>query len=161
MKGITPIIEKLRKLLNAYYIFQSYSCHRLCLILRETVRFSIQTPITFSIFSPCYSQDSLEEKRKQQRSERLERIFQLSEAHGALAPVYGTEVLDFCTLPQPVASPIGPRSPRPSHPTFWTYTEAARQAVLFSQQRLDQLSEIIERLAGLSANGKRGSWDSE
>ncbi|XP_024599920.1 helicase SRCAP isoform X2 [Neophocaena asiaeorientalis asiaeorientalis] len=94
--------------------------------------------------SPFYL-DALEEKRKQQRSERLERIFQLSEAHGALAPVYGTEVLDFCTLPQPVASPIGPRSPGPSHPTFWTYTEAARQAVLFPQQRLDQLSEIIER----------------
>nr|XP_058892150.1 helicase SRCAP isoform X3 [Kogia breviceps] len=94
--------------------------------------------------SPFYL-DSLEEKRKQQRSERLERIFQLSEAHGALAPVYGTEVLDLCTLPQPVASPIGPRSPGPSHPTFWTYTEAARQAVLFPQQRLDQLSEIIER----------------
>ncbi|XP_016074673.1 PREDICTED: helicase SRCAP isoform X3 [Miniopterus natalensis] len=94
--------------------------------------------------SPFYL-DSLEEKRKRQRSERLERIFQLSEAHGALAPVYGTEVLDFCTLPQPVASPIGPRSPHPSHPTFWTYTEAARQAVLFPQQRLDQLSEIIER----------------
>ncbi|XP_061065524.1 helicase SRCAP isoform X4 [Eubalaena glacialis] len=94
--------------------------------------------------SPFYL-DSLEEKRKQQRSERLERIFQLSEAHGALAPVYGTEVLDFCTLPQPVASPIGPRSPGPSHPTFWTNTEAARQAVLFPQQRLDQLSEIIER----------------
>lgn len=93
--------------------------------------------------SPFYL-DSLEEKRKRQRSERLERIFQLSEAHGALAPVYGTEVLDFCTLPQPVASPIGPCS-RPSHPTFWTYTEAARRAVLFPQQRLDQLSEIIER----------------
>uniref|UniRef100_A0A2K5QXA4 Snf2 related CREBBP activator protein n=2 Tax=Cebus imitator TaxID=2715852 RepID=A0A2K5QXA4_CEBIM len=94
--------------------------------------------------SPFYL-DSLEEKRKRQRSERLERIFQLSEAHGALAPVYGAEVLDFCTLPQPVASPIGPRSPGPSHPTFWTYTEAAHRAVLFPQQRLDQLSEIIER----------------
>lgn len=94
--------------------------------------------------SPFYL-DSLEEKRKQQRSERLERIFQLSEAHGALAPIYGTEVLDFCTLPQPVASPISPRSPGPSHPIFWTYTEAAHQAVLFPQQRLDQLSEIIER----------------
>ncbi|KAM5227377.1 helicase SRCAP [Ctenodactylus gundi] len=94
--------------------------------------------------SPFYL-DSLEEKRKRQRSERLERIFQLSEAHGALAPMYGTEVLEFCTLPQPVASPIGPRSPGPSHPTFWTYTEAAHRAVLFPQQRLDQLSEIIER----------------
>ncbi|XP_076997305.1 helicase SRCAP isoform X1 [Tamandua tetradactyla] len=94
--------------------------------------------------SPFYL-DSLEEKRKQQRSERLERIFHLSEAHGALAPVYGTEVLDFCTLPQPVASPIGCHAPGPSHPTFWTFTEAARQAVLFPQQRLDQLSEIIER----------------
>lgn len=103
--------------------------------------------------SPFYL-DSLEEKRKQQRSERLDRIFQLSEAHGALAPVYGTEVLDFCTLPQPVASPIGPRSPGPSHPIFWTYTEAARRAVLFPQQRLEQLSEIIERLAGLSAVGE-------
>ncbi|EHB14367.1 Helicase SRCAP [Heterocephalus glaber] len=94
--------------------------------------------------SPFYL-DSLEEKRKRQRSERLERIFQLSEAHGALAPMYGTEVLDFCTLPRPVASPIGPHSPGPSHPTFWTYTEAAQQAVLLPQQRLDQLSEIVER----------------
>ncbi|XP_006896583.1 PREDICTED: helicase SRCAP-like [Elephantulus edwardii] len=94
--------------------------------------------------SPFYL-DSLEEKRKSQRSERLERIFQLSEAHGALAPVYGTEVLDFCTLPQPVASPIGPHAPGPNHPSFWTFTEAARRAVLFPQQRLDQLSEIIER----------------
>ncbi|XP_076997308.1 helicase SRCAP isoform X4 [Tamandua tetradactyla] len=95
--------------------------------------------------SSTQTMDSLEEKRKQQRSERLERIFHLSEAHGALAPVYGTEVLDFCTLPQPVASPIGCHAPGPSHPTFWTFTEAARQAVLFPQQRLDQLSEIIER----------------
>ncbi|XP_075420885.1 helicase SRCAP isoform X1 [Tenrec ecaudatus] len=94
--------------------------------------------------SPFYL-DSLEEKRKRQRSERLERIFQLSEAHGALAPVYGTEVLDFCTLPPPVASPTGPRAPGPSHPTFWTFTEAARRAVLLPQQRLDQLSAIIER----------------
>ncbi|XP_063082908.1 helicase SRCAP isoform X2 [Cavia porcellus] len=94
--------------------------------------------------SPFYL-DSLEEKRKRQRSERLERIFQLSEAHGALAPMYGTEVLDFCTLPQPVASPISPHCPGPSHPTFWTYTEAAQRAVLLPQQRLDQLSDIIER----------------
>ncbi|XP_036597006.1 helicase SRCAP isoform X2 [Trichosurus vulpecula] len=94
--------------------------------------------------SPFYL-DSLEEKRKRQRAERLERLFQLSEAHGALAPVYGTEVLEFCSLHQPVASPVGPPVPGPSHPAFWTYTEAAHQAVLFPQQRLDQLAEIIER----------------
>ncbi|XP_072453637.1 helicase SRCAP isoform X2 [Notamacropus eugenii] len=94
--------------------------------------------------SPFYL-DSLEEKRKRQRAERLERLFQLSEAHGALAPVYGTEVLEFCSLHQPVASPVGPPVPGPGHPAFWTYTEAAHQAVLFPQQRLDQLAEIIER----------------
>ncbi|XP_044515602.1 helicase SRCAP [Gracilinanus agilis] len=94
--------------------------------------------------SPFYL-DTLEEKRKRQRAERLERLFQLSEAHGALAPVYGTEVLQFCSLHQPLASPVGPPVPGPSHPAFWTFTEAAHQAVLFPQQRLDQLAEIIER----------------
>lgn len=129
-----------------------FNCGRNCQVFYEDTDYFFCVFFCFCFFS--HPQDSLEEKRKRQRSERLERIFQLSEAHGALAPVYGTEVLDFCTLPQPVASPIGPCS-RPSHPTFWTYTEAARRAVLFPQQRLDQLSEIIERLAGLSAHGKR------
>ncbi|XP_062994412.1 helicase SRCAP isoform X3 [Elgaria multicarinata webbii] len=47
--------------------------------------------------SPFYL-ESLEEKRKKQKEERLDRLFRLNEQHCNLVPIYGTEVLRFCTL---------------------------------------------------------------
>ncbi|XP_044303914.1 helicase SRCAP isoform X3 [Varanus komodoensis] len=47
--------------------------------------------------SPFYL-ESLEEKRKKQKEERLDRLFRLNEQHCNLVPIYGTEVLSFCTL---------------------------------------------------------------
>ncbi|XP_077170622.1 helicase SRCAP isoform X6 [Paroedura picta] len=47
--------------------------------------------------SPFYL-ESLEDKRKKQKEERLDRLFRLNEQHCNLAPIYGVEVLRFCTL---------------------------------------------------------------
>ncbi|KAG8140638.1 hypothetical protein E2320_003346 [Naja naja] len=49
--------------------------------------------------------EALEEKRKKQKEERLDRLFRLNEQHCNLAPIYGTEVLRFCTLFPPAPPP--------------------------------------------------------
>ncbi|KAM5125041.1 LOW QUALITY PROTEIN: helicase SRCAP, partial [Mantella aurantiaca] len=84
--------------------------------------------------SPFYL-EPLEERRKKQKIERLERIFQLNERRCNLAPVYGTEILTFCTL-QP--SLIGPYSAD-------LQSHASRTCIFTPQQVLEQLRPIIER----------------
>ncbi|XP_044159841.1 helicase SRCAP isoform X2 [Bufo gargarizans] len=77
--------------------------------------------------SPFYL-EPLEERRRKQKLERLERIFHLNERRSSLAPVYGTEVLRFCTM-----QPTGPQ------------TDALGSCSFSAQQRLEQLAAIIER----------------
>ncbi|XP_069840866.1 helicase SRCAP [Dendropsophus ebraccatus] len=77
--------------------------------------------------SPFYL-EPLEERRRKQKLERLDRIFLLNERRSGLAPVYGSEVLRFCTM-QPVVQQTD---------TFHTCSFTAAQ-------RLEQLAPIIER----------------
>ncbi|XP_060112592.1 helicase SRCAP isoform X2 [Heteronotia binoei] len=127
--------------------------------------------------SPFYL-ESLEDKRKKQKEERLDRLFRLNEQHCNLAPIYGTEVLQFCTLFPPAPAvwrneeeesdeqvvaaqdikPKGWRGASYAHcyaaqvqrdpqslASYWQRSEALAQAILTPQQRIEQLTDIIER----------------
>ncbi|XP_070583937.1 helicase SRCAP isoform X1 [Erythrolamprus reginae] len=129
--------------------------------------------------------EALEEKRKKQKEERLDRLFRLNEQHCNLAPIYGTEVLRFCTLFPPAPPPtqekeeevvvvveaseeqamvtqkVEPKGSRGSGYThcyaaqvqrgaqhleaYWQRSETLAQAVLTPQQRIEELTDIIER----------------
>uniref|UniRef100_A0A670Z8P8 Snf2 related CREBBP activator protein n=1 Tax=Pseudonaja textilis TaxID=8673 RepID=A0A670Z8P8_PSETE len=96
------------------------------------------------ILSACSGlQEALEEKRKKQKEERLDRLFRLNEQHCNLAPIYGTEVLRFCTLFPPV--PPSPGSGYTHCYAYWQRSETLAQAVLTPQQRIEELTDIIER----------------
>ncbi|XP_066433222.1 helicase SRCAP isoform X2 [Eleutherodactylus coqui] len=77
--------------------------------------------------SPFYL-EPLEERRRKQKLERLERIFHLNERTTNLTPIYGTEVLQFCTV-QPAGQQTG----------------SLRRHLFTAEQRLEQLAPIIER----------------
>ncbi|XP_054849171.1 helicase SRCAP isoform X5 [Eublepharis macularius] len=127
--------------------------------------------------SPFYL-ESLEEKRKKQKEERLDRLFRLNEQHCNLVPMYGTEVLRFCTLFPPAPAlwrneeeeseeqvvacqdieAKGWRGASYAHcyaaqvqrdpqslEAYWQRSEVLAQAILTPQQRIEQLTDIIER----------------
>ncbi|KAM4023747.1 LOW QUALITY PROTEIN: helicase SRCAP [Anomaloglossus baeobatrachus] len=77
--------------------------------------------------SPFYL-EPLEERRRKQKLERLDRILHLNERRSSLAPIYGTEVLQACTL----------------HFSS-QQTNTLRRCTFTSEQRLEQLAPIIER----------------
>ncbi|XP_030066671.1 helicase SRCAP, partial [Microcaecilia unicolor] len=101
--------------------------------------------------SPFYL-ESLEETRKKQKEERLERLFRISEQHCTLSPIYGTEILRLCSL---LGSPPGMgyaycqaaqlQQDAHSSAVYWQQTEALARAILQPQQRMEQLMHIIER----------------
>ncbi|XP_054033693.1 helicase SRCAP-like [Dryobates pubescens] len=74
--------------------------------------------------------ESLEARRGRLRAERLERLLRLNDLRCRLAPVYGSEVLAFCTLPPA-------RRPPP-----WAGLPGA---VLSPPQRLEQLQPLLDR----------------
>ncbi|XP_075034816.1 uncharacterized protein LOC142097116 isoform X2 [Mixophyes fleayi] len=84
--------------------------------------------------SPFYV-ESLEERRRKQKVERLERVFHLNERRCSLAPIYGTEVLRVCTLHQ---SALGLQDHR-------LLTNTLSRITFTPQQRLEQLHPLIER----------------
>uniref|UniRef100_A0A8C5Q3Q0 Helicase SRCAP n=1 Tax=Leptobrachium leishanense TaxID=445787 RepID=A0A8C5Q3Q0_9ANUR len=94
--------------------------------------------------SPFYL-EPLEERRRRHKVERLERIFQLNEQRCGLIPVYGAEIIRFCSLPnKPVllADPCSlPRHLR----DYWLQTSGLTNCVFTPQQRLEQLAPLIER----------------
>lgn len=130
-----------------------------------TPGFCADAPVWF----PSPPQESLEEKRKRQKEERLARLFRLNEQHCALAPVYGTEVLRLCSLfpptthdPEAEAEPKAPgggwRGAGYAHcymaqmqrdpqrlAEYWQQAPALSRAILTPQQRIEQLEDIIER----------------
>ncbi|XP_073402402.1 helicase SRCAP isoform X2 [Dendrobates tinctorius] len=77
--------------------------------------------------SPFYL-EPLEERRRRQKLERLDRIFHLNEMKSSLAPIYGTEVLQACAIPFSSQQ-----------------TDALRRCTFTAEQRLEQLAPIIER----------------
>ncbi|KAG8433422.1 hypothetical protein GDO86_017631, partial [Hymenochirus boettgeri] len=96
--------------------------------------------------SPFYL-EPLEDRRKRQKMERLERIFQLNERRCGLAPVYGTEVLQFCTL-RSTDCRLGMYNyesyPQDLH-HYWFQTDAVKKCIFTPEQRLEQLGPLIER----------------
>ncbi|XP_042623683.1 helicase SRCAP-like isoform X4 [Cyprinus carpio] len=109
--------------------------------------------------SPFYM-SWLADSRKAQRDNRISQIMRINDLHCSANPVYGHEVLDFLTfLPGPCPSP-----PRPvinnwsysgysscltaqSHHTssFLEKSHVLKEAIHHSEERLQLLSEIIER----------------
>ncbi|XP_016313913.1 helicase SRCAP-like isoform X2 [Sinocyclocheilus anshuiensis] len=109
--------------------------------------------------SPFYM-SRLANCRKAQRDNRISQIMRINNLHCSANPVYGHEVLDFLTfLPGPCPSP-----PRPvinnwsysgysscltaqSHHTssFLEKSQVLKEAIHHSEERLQLLSEIIER----------------
>ncbi|XP_041433346.1 helicase SRCAP isoform X2 [Xenopus laevis] len=96
--------------------------------------------------SPFYL-EPLENRRRRHKLERLDRIFHLNERRCKLTPVYGTEVLHFCTLRNTdwrLGFPNEFPSPQNLH-NYWLQSDALNKFILTPAQRLGQLGPIIER----------------
>ncbi|XP_035260329.1 helicase SRCAP isoform X2 [Anguilla anguilla] len=107
--------------------------------------------------SPFYM-SWLANRRKLQRECRLNRILLVNERHCSAKPVYGREVLDFLTfLPCAAPSPPAPKNwghaghtnclsaQTPTPGIYWTQSEALRAAIHSTEERLQLLSDIIDR----------------
>ncbi|XP_069057791.1 helicase SRCAP [Pleurodeles waltl] len=112
--------------------------------------------------SPFYL-ESLEEKRKRQRKERLDRLFRINERHCAQSPIYGTEILRLCSLSSLSSSTPCMRRDgwwgvgyahcyaaqvlaESNHlDAYWYLTGALSRAILTPHQRLEQLEHLIDR----------------
>uniref|UniRef100_A0A8C6LQG1 Snf2-related CREBBP activator protein n=1 Tax=Nothobranchius furzeri TaxID=105023 RepID=A0A8C6LQG1_NOTFU len=80
----------------------------------------------------------LSESLKQQHQSRLDFICQVNERRCGAKPVYGREVLDFLTfLPGP--------DPSPAMNNHWFQSSALSGAINGIEERLELLSEIIDR----------------
>ncbi|KAJ8364857.1 hypothetical protein SKAU_G00136880 [Synaphobranchus kaupii] len=107
--------------------------------------------------SPFYM-SWLADRRKSQRENRLNRILLVNERHCNAKPVYGCEVLDFlCFLPCATPSPPTPKNWGHAGHThclsalsntpgvYWRQSEALRAAIHSTEERLQLLSDIIDR----------------
>ncbi|CAH2308295.1 helicase SRCAP isoform X1 [Pelobates cultripes] len=95
--------------------------------------------------SPFYL-EPLEERRRKHKVERLERIFRLNEQRCGLTPVYGTEVIQFCTLSDKATIAWPNSCPFASNlQDYWLQTNAFKNCIFTPQQRLEQLGPLIER----------------
>ncbi|OCT61820.1 hypothetical protein XELAEV_18047849mg [Xenopus laevis] len=96
--------------------------------------------------SPFYL-EPLEDRRRKQKMEKLDRLFHLNERRCKLPPIYGTEVLHFCTLRNTdwrFGFPNDFPGPQNLH-NYWLRTDALSKFILTPEQRLGQLGHIIER----------------
>lgn len=110
---------------------------------------------------PLTQQSWLADKHKQQRDSQLDFIIRVNEHRCAAKPMYGREVLDFLTfLPGPRPSPAAPspqgewgRSGQSSllyaqwqnKYDHWFQSRAVREAVSSIEERLELLSDIVDR----------------
>ncbi|XP_028844712.1 helicase SRCAP isoform X2 [Denticeps clupeoides] len=102
----------------------------------------------------------LAERRKADRDARLAHIARVNELHCGVKPVYGCEVLDFLTFlpgsaPRP-AAPVPGRWDHSGHAScllaqsrhplnFWARSDFLGAAIWSYEERLQMLSEIIDR----------------
>ncbi|XP_073346198.1 uncharacterized protein srcap isoform X2 [Pagrus major] len=98
---------------------------------------------------------------KQQRDSKLDFIFRVNEHHCGAKPMYGREVLDFLTfLPGPRPNPAALKSEgewgRSGHSSclfaqwqnkydYWFESHAVREAINRIEDRLELLSDIVDR----------------
>ncbi|XP_030631002.1 helicase SRCAP [Chanos chanos] len=109
--------------------------------------------------SPFYMA-SLAESQKAQRDDRLSHIIRVNEQHCNTRPVYGCEVLDFLTFlpgsrPAPARPVLGDwghsgyasclTAQSRNKDDYWNQSEALKAAIHSSEERLQLLSEIIDR----------------
>ncbi|XP_078394140.1 E1A-binding protein p400-like [Cetorhinus maximus] len=106
--------------------------------------------------------EALEEKRRRQRQERLDRIVTVNERRCAASPVYGTELLRLCVLAQRaterppeaagwrglgythcLSAQLGRGDCRPD--AYWRTTRALDRAVRNPEERIEELADIIDR----------------
>lgn len=103
------------------------------------------------------------ESLKQQRESRLDFIIRVNERHCGAKPVYGHEVLDFLTfLPGPRPVPAALNSAelrewgRSGHSScvfaqwqnkynYWFQSRAVKEAIDSIEERLELLSDVIDR----------------
>uniref|UniRef100_A0A803KFH7 Snf2-related CREBBP activator protein n=1 Tax=Xenopus tropicalis TaxID=8364 RepID=A0A803KFH7_XENTR len=96
--------------------------------------------------SPFYL-EPLENRRRKHKMERLDRLFCLNERRSMLTPIYGTEVLHFCTLRNTdchLGFPNNSLGPHNLH-NYWLQADALSKCILTPEQRLGQLDPVIER----------------
>ncbi|XP_053551077.1 helicase SRCAP [Bombina bombina] len=87
--------------------------------------------------SPFYL-EPLEERRRKQKVERLDRIHCLNDKRCGLTPVYGIEILQLCNFQKCGTS-------ADKLPEFWLQTSAINRCILTPEERLEQLRPLIER----------------
>ncbi|KAM8962416.1 helicase SRCAP [Pelodytes ibericus] len=94
--------------------------------------------------SPFYL-EPLEEQRRRQKVERVGRLFTLNEQRCGLVPLYGTEVLQFCTLPETRLGSVRCDLLPQKLKDYWFHSSTLRDCILTPPQRLEQLRPLIER----------------
>nr|XP_046232950.1 helicase SRCAP [Scatophagus argus] len=117
----------------------------------------VPRPPPRSPFYMTWLADSLQ----QQRDSRLDFIIRVNERHCGAKPMYGREVLDFLTFlpgPRPKPAPVSSqgewgRSGQSScllaqwqnKHNYWSQSHAVREAILSIEDRLELLSDVIDR----------------
>lgn len=118
---------------------------------------ALYTPNIYPLTLQSWLADSL----KQQRDSKLDFIFRVNERHCSAKPMYGREVLDFLTfLPGPRPNPAALKSEgewgRSGQSSclfaqwqnkydYWFESHAVRGAIHSIEDRLELLSDIIDR----------------
>lgn len=108
-----------------------------------------------------FQQSWLTDCYKQQRDSKLDFLIRVNENHCGAKPMYGQEVLDFLTfLPglRPSPAALNPQGEwgRSGHSScllaqqqkecdYWVWSRTVRRAISSIEERLELLSEIIDR----------------
>lgn len=107
-------------------------------------------------------QSWLADSLKRQRDSQLDFIFRVNERHYGAKPMYGREVLDFLTfLPGPCPEPAAAVSSKAEwgrsgqsscllaqwrdESAYWCQSHAVREAIQSIEDRLELLSDVIDR----------------
>lgn len=123
----------------------------------------MQSQLCLIKVSPLTQQSWLSDALKDQRDSRLDLIYRVNERRCGAKPMYGQEVLDFLTfLPGPSPRPASLSSlgewGRSGHTSclfsqwqnkcnLWFQSHAVKGAIQSIEDRLDMLSNIVDRWA--------------
>ena len=106
-------------------------------------------------------QESLEDRRTQQREEKLQRIASQNEKNCNILPILGTDLREYLNIMAPVTNKEGPNQwkgqgyvhcyctqccTKPHHPNvYWKQTRALTTILHTPQSLLDHLKDILDR----------------
>ncbi|MBN3315106.1 SRCAP Helicase, partial [Atractosteus spatula] len=114
-----------------------------------------------------FFQSWLADRRKAQREARLSRILRVNEQHCSARPIYGQEVLRFLTV---LDRPSAPSPDAPGHwlssgyahclnaqsqapDRYWERSEALSRVIQTPEQRIEQLSNVIDSTSPVRLTG--------